>query len=202
MVWDQFKWAIDVFLNPEKRTVKVWKVEEAMKMYYRVAIIPLVILILGELFVGGGFAVYYSSILGRFGGTLGALGLTGSIILVTLLGYLLLVPIGLLISAWFINWTGHQLKTFKKNDFKTTLSALVYGACAWVAFSWIPFVSWFTGLWSVLVTIIALTNLQKTSSYFATFMTWAVGSAVLVIIYGVILLIAGIAFPSLWLPHP
>lgn len=183
---DDLKMAINVMLHPDKAT-KSWSVGGALGTYWKVAVIPMILSMI--------VAAIAASALASFG-TLGAVGNVfagwgiASVIVGTLVIYLIGLPISLLISAVFVQIVGKGLKVFK-GGYAATVSALVYETMPYLVLSWIPIISIIGYIWSIVVGVFAISNIQKTSKLMA-FVAWIGGAVLFGIIVFIIVLVAGL----------
>ena len=189
---DEAKRALDIMLHPDSATKKPMKIGEALGYYYKLALIPLVIsLVLGILLGAAASAVLspYSSVLG----VLGAAGTVGAIVGFVLLFFLILFPVGFFIDAAVLHFFGKFVFRQFKASYTETFAALVYVASPTVLFYWLTFIPVIGlimvvfELWALVVSIFALSNLQKTSKL--AVIGVAIGTAVVI---GIISVIVGV----------
>ncbi|MFI5412637.1 MAG: hypothetical protein ACHQX1_01990 [Candidatus Micrarchaeales archaeon] len=192
---DDLKWAVDVMLHPSKKATQTWTIGNALVAYWKTAIIPMILTLILVVGAGGVFATALTSMLGPIGTLTGGL-LSGLIIGGILVEYLIFVPIGLLIGAGFIHIAGKVLGIFKGGGYAATFSAMVYGVLPWLVLSWIPFISVIGELWSIVVTVFALSNIQKTTKLMA-FVAWIGGIIIAGIIAAIIGAVVGVAVVGL-----
>ncbi len=185
---DDLKWAIDVMMHPGTKATKSWDIQSALTAYYKVAIIPMILAVILAYAIGNVFSSSLKStaLLSSFGGT--GVGLA----VIVIVNYLIAIPIGLLIFAAFIQIVGSVLQVFK-GSYATTFSAVVYGILPYLVLSWIPLISSIGEIWDIVVTVIAIKNLQKTTTLMA-FVTWIGGIIVIAIIGTIVGVIIGASF--------
>lgn len=157
--WDDFKHAIDVSLHPGKGTKKPLDMGGVFAAYYKAAAIPLfVFVLLGALdtfiFIGAPYA-----------GTASVLFAVVALVVVLILG-----PIALFVSALVLHLFGKAIFRAFGGDLEDTLAAIYYSVLPRFALLWllpIPGLGAIAAVlsvpWSVLVLIIALANLHRTS---------------------------------------
>ncbi len=189
---DDLKWAVDVMLHPSKMATRSWTVGNALVAYWKTAIIPMILAAILATVLTGPAASQLTSMLGPLKSLAGGL-LGGVIIGAVIVEYLIFVPLGLLISALFIHAAGKLLGIFKGGGYATTFSGIIYGILPWLVLSWIPFISIIGELWSIVVTVIALSNVQKTTKLMA-FVAWVGGIIIAVIILAIVGVVLGAAF--------
>lgn len=195
---DELKWAFDVMVHPNKANQK-WTVGGAAAMYYKVLIIPLIILVIIEALAGSIIASGLSSLgsmLGSSGAALGALsgGAVAAILIgSTLLDFLILVPIGFLIAAVVYLIFGMIFKA-ASGGYAGAFSAVVYSALPIVALLflyWVPVLNFILAIWGIVLFVFAWANINKVSKGKA-FLVWIVP----VIIVLIIVLIVGVSLLS------
>ncbi len=165
---DQMKQTIDLMLHPASATQKKMSIGQALGFYYQLAIIPLVIsLILGAV-VGAAAAALFS----HFLGSMAAIGTGAALLFVeayVLLVFLILIPVGIFISAAILHLFGKFLFRQFKATYTETFTSLVYGEAPAVLFFWlalipiIDFIYIVIYIWGFVVSIFALSNQQRTS---------------------------------------
>ncbi len=166
---DDLKNAIDIIMHPGKSTSKKMKIVDSYKLYYKVSLIPAVIFVI--------LAALASSVIGS---ALTASGIsagagTAALILFGLVFLWIIEPIGLLVDAAILHLFGKfLLKTFK-GTFDDTFAGFVYGQLPLISLFWVALIFLLVSpvvallifillaLWSIVVAIIALANLNKTS---------------------------------------
>ncbi len=166
---DQAKQTFNIMMHPADATKKENKIGASLTWYYKLAIIPLIISIIGALLVGsalGGLLSLLSPSLGLvFGGAI-----AGIAVVFVILYFVILVPIGFFIDAAILHFFGKFVFRQFKSDYSHTFNGLIYGASPSILFFWlffIPIIGWLAaiivGIWSLIVGIFALSNQQKTS---------------------------------------
>jgi len=165
---DTLRFWMDVVFHPGKATKRALGVKEALKLYYSLAVIPIV---LGAIVVVavGGFNPFSPtmSVLGL--GNAAASGQSASGIAIGI-GYLLLmllvvVPITVLINSGIYHMIVGKLFNIYKKDYAKVFMAMVYGLFPVLLVYWLcPFrlvggaIIALVGIWSFIVDIIAISN--------------------------------------------
>jgi hypothetical protein len=148
MFVDEYKNAINVMMHPGSATARKMNIGQALGLYYRTTILPLIISVLLEIIIGGAAFGSISTALstGAFPGTssLSSLlqlfsGPLGVVVLVifTLVYVLVFLPIGLFIDSAIYYILPKFLFRQIKGTFSDTFTALVYWAMPMLVFSWI-----------------------------------------------------------------
>jgi hypothetical protein len=159
---------LGAMLHPSN-TIKSRSTGEALKYYYMVTLIPLLITLAIIAFFGSAL----TGILSAFQmGSLSTLTTASTLIAIGIAVLFLWVvePVMLLIDAAILQVIGGNLFKSFKGRFSDTLSALVYASCAVTLFIWLIFIPFVgiviisvLGIWSLILQIIGLAKLQKIS---------------------------------------
>ncbi|MCL4389333.1 MAG: hypothetical protein M1528_02315 [Candidatus Marsarchaeota archaeon] len=190
-ILDEFKKGWGIMLHPSQATS--WpSVGGALGFYYKAAVIPFILFVVlwGTLsgFLLGFLGFFLGGLVGTAGlGTL--LGVGGGYVLFLILGilsYFILGPIGLLVESGVMQGIGRGVKKFN-NAYSATLSGNVWGTMPSIMLSWIPFVSLIGGIWAAVVDIIAISKVQNTSGK-AAFGVWILTIIVFALIYLAVIL--------------
>lgn len=166
---DDLKKAIDIIMHPGKSTAKKMKIVDSYKLYYKVSVVPAIIFVILATLATSVIASLFASI-GISAGVA-----TAALVLLGLVFLWILAPIELLIDAAILHLFGKfLLKTFK-GTFEDTFAGLVYGQLAVLSLFWVALIFFLISpvltllilvllaLWGIVVMIIALANLNKTS---------------------------------------
>lgn len=185
MVWDTLKKGLDAFMHPVKGTAKKMKLGDALGMYYRFSVIPLII------FIVLGFLVtaLVASGLSSFGNT-GLAGIaTTALVVGAIVLFWIVLPIGMLIESIILHLVGKVMNDFK-GDFENTFTAVVFSIFGTVAVLWMVFIPVIGGaivaafgLASVYVAVVALGNQHKTSN---TLAPWIIATIIVLLIAGLL----------------
>ena len=192
---DEIKKEISMMLHPSK--ADSMSIGQALSFYYKLAFIPLILsLILMILIYVLGNAIFpgpsllVSSHAFAFGWLVG-LPLVLILLLVVLVGFLVLFPISILLTAGIFHLFGKFLFKIYKSDYKDTVTGVMYASGANILVYWliaIPILGSFIGIifsiWSLIILILALAKLQKTSGLASFGVIF--GSAVVIVIIVVV----------------
>lgn len=162
---EEIKVGLNIMRHPIQATKKEKSIKDSIKFYYKLSIIPLVLYVLFDLL---SLNAQYKHII--------AVLIVNSIFQIFI--FWVLVPVGLFISALIYHEIGKYLWSFK-NIYSNTFGATVYGAVPFVLFMWVTAIflpSRFNIInvtiniiyamlliWSLVVLVIALANLQDTT---------------------------------------
>jgi hypothetical protein len=193
---DSIRNAIDISVHPNSAIKKSWGFGGALGKYYPVAVVPLILKLV--------LIAIFGTIAGQAAGTLlpGAvgslLGLTISYLTFVwvILDYIIFLPIGIIIFAAVTHVIGRFFGSFRSNDFNTTFSAFIYGIMPGLLLSWIPVISTIGWLWTIVITIIALSKLQNTTRLHAL-ANLAIAGVVLFVVLAIVFVAIGIGIFSL-----
>lgn len=190
-VEDQVKRAFAVVTDPDRETKKAMSIRGALILYYGVAMIPMVLGLIISGLLGG--TIY--TILDIFNNPIAPI-LAGHTLPAMLSGtlayYLVVLPLLILLFSYLVYWMGRKMGSYRPNSYRHTLSAIVYGVLPYLLVSWIPIIKYAGLLWGLIVTILAISNLQRTKKANA-FITWLLGLFLLVVIVAVVGAIVGLA---------
>lgn len=187
MIVDDIKFAIGVSLAPGQKATTSLGVVGALKLYYKVMLLPMLLSILLQALLNGLFLLPTSL------GVRGTAGITFVSVAIVFAIYVIINPIILLLYAGVMHVIGRVLNLFQGGGYGVTFSANVYGALPGLLLSWIPLVSFLGALWGIVVLILALSNLQKMSKL-ASFGVWLAATIILVILLVVPAIILGAIF--------
>lgn len=191
MFVDELKVGIGAAMHPSKETRKQMSTKQAIAFYYKFSLIPVAIAII--------IALAASALLGATSSLLGIYSHmpTHFALLSVLLPILILwvlVPVGFLINALFLQLIGRNLFNSFKGRYSNSITALVYGEMPAVGLFWTGFIPIIgtvilviAGIWGFIVQIIALSNQQKTSRLVAFVIMIATSFLVGIIFYGIVL---------------
>lgn len=192
---DQAKQTIGIMLHPEKATAASKGIREAVVWYYKLSVVPLIITIILAAIVGGA-VITLPSVLGSPAAQLSGLGYAAALGAagIVLLYFIVLIPVGLLVGAGLLHFFGKYVFRKFKEDYAHTLTATVYQTAPAVLFFWlfvIPLLGTVAniviGIWSLVVYIFALSNLQKISKWAVVGISVGMG----IIVFIVALIIGG-----------
>ncbi len=190
MTFKELKQGMGLLLAPGNNTKRAQSIGDAYTQYYKVTLVPLVAyVILSFIFVS---AAGSSRIFASIAAPLLSLG-AFAMIAVPVVFVWIMLPISAFIDAAIFHVVGVALGTFR-HKFENTLTALIYSRFPLGIFAFmlaVPFVTplYFVlfGAWAVIISIIALANLQKIS--------WVSALGIIVISVVVVMtLVALIAF--------
>jgi len=199
MFKNAYNYAINVMLHPGEATKNQMSVGDALKFYYILAIIPLILGVIISLVFG---AHVSSSLMAGIplGGLLG-----GALVLSIVLIYIVVLPIGIIISSGFYHLIIKSLFHMYKQNYNAVLAAYTYAMVPLVLIYWLVSVPilgtalvLLFGLWSFIILIIAIAN-QLIMSRLKSLGTILLSNIVLsiiifVIIFTFALLFAGLGF--------
>jgi len=205
-IMDDVKRAFDVMLHPGKATKKGMSIGEALKFYYMVMIIPLILGVIVSL------ALNTSDIIT-------GVASAAYVIAVLVVGF----PIGILVNAGIYHAIIGKLFKMYKGGYPKAVTAFTFGAMPSVLIYWLTgplgagaaflrvfgtvgaitgisyaidmVLSAIFGVWAVVVLIIALSN-QMIMSRLKAFGTWLLMAFIVGVIVGVIVMIFAIAAVS------
>ena len=164
-------------VHPGRNTAKQLSIGAALKLYYKAAIVPLILsVIVGIVVYSSAFscALTCTQLTGTpfFGGTISSLasavGAPAAPIITALLYIIALIPIGIVINTAIYQLVGRYfLNTFKKG-YERSFTAVMYGSIPAMAFYWLLLVPYASipaivviAVWQVIVFTIAMANQQK-----------------------------------------
>jgi hypothetical protein len=153
---DQTKEQIGVMLHPSEK-INGRSISASMAYYYKVAIIPLILTVILSL-------VFHSNYLSSISPKLAGLGLVLIIIL-----FVLLVPLGILINAGILHIIGKLFNVFK-GSYADSVAAVTYASCTFTVAYWltsIPILGILIviifAIWEFIILVIGLAKLHQTS---------------------------------------
>ncbi len=165
---DLLKSWIDVLLHPDKATRKALSVKEALKAYYSLAIIPIV---LGAIMMYAFGGIYISSqaltpVMPGFAGLVkgsvlaiaAGIGLLMAVVLVAL-------PLGILVNSALYHVVISKLFKIYNKDYSRAFTAFFYGSLPVMLMYWLypagaigSVILAFIGLWGYWVELVAMSN--------------------------------------------
>jgi hypothetical protein len=199
---DETKKAIDIILLKDKNP-KAMSVAQCLGFYYKASLIPLILAVIVAALISTAFVGTIGALLttvasnSHLGSLIGLFGTAVTLVIVVLVVvyFWILMPLGLLIDALIYHIFGKLLKQFKQG-YNATFNAMVYASMVYILLFFllgIPIVGAIVGLiifiWSLVSIIVWMGRFQKISwvmSLVVLIVTWVV----VVIIF---LLLAGIA---------
>lgn len=160
---DDFKKGIDVSLHPDTGTKAKMTSSDALMMYYKFSVIPVIISVLIVLILG-------SLIFHALQYTLFSWVTTIILVIFVAVYFWIMIPIGMLVIAVIYHVIGKILGFFK-GSYSNTLTAVVYSNLLPAGVIWIliiPILGWLLmaliGLWSIYVLCMAFANQHKTTA--------------------------------------
>ncbi|MCL4365589.1 YIP1 family protein [Candidatus Marsarchaeota archaeon] len=195
MIVDDLKNGIDVVLHPDKRTKAKMSVVEALGMYYKFSVIPLILAIILAWIVS---SVAGSSLSGLLGG-LASGGISVLAVILVVVSLWVTTPITMLIIAAVLHAVGKVLKMFK-GTYENTFTGVVFAEFPTVSVYWLSFIpvigaviSLLASIWGIWVFLNAEANQHSTTKVNA----FIVGLVTVIIIAIVVFVIAGVALFSI-----
>jgi len=181
IIVDELKEGFNIMVHPDSATQKKRKIGEALLFYYKISIVPLILYII--------FALVVPPTSTNL--------LTGSVsssmlVLRGLFFIWITMPILLFVYSFLYHLFGKLFKIFH-NHYSNTFTATVYGIVPYILFYWLSPLSLglllliIFGIWSLVITAVALAYQQKTSASKAVGIMIATG----IIIY-IILVLTGV----------
>ncbi|MGC8572315.1 MAG: hypothetical protein ACP5LH_03500 [Candidatus Micrarchaeia archaeon] len=192
---DDLKDAFDVIIHPTTYSYKTMGVGESIIKFYKVMLIPMILLmILSAIFISS-----VSSAGGLLGAAAGAVA-TGAFLFGILIDYIVIIPIGLIISAAVLQLIAGSLLKWYNKGFNATLSGLVYGIFPALLLNWlspIPILGTVIAIivffWVIVVESLSLGKLHNISALKA-FGGLLITTIIIFVIIIIIALIVGMAF--------
>lgn len=194
---EDYEDAVQVSMHPLVATRKSMSFEKSFATYYKTSALPLAIMVIAEILFGS----VTSSIINRallsypLLSTLSAWIATGFVVLLvvgTILFMWVIVPIGLLIDALLLHFFGKYIFKNYKNNFESTLSAVVYATMPFLMLSWLMLIPLLgllllliAAVWDFIVLVYAIANLHKITR--RTAVLTIVGSWILALIIKAVL---------------
>lgn len=188
---DEIKNQIQVMLHPSEN-IKSMNVGEAIFYYYKIMIIPLILYVIMSLV----FKSYITSLLSALPSSMAAFGPTLFLVF-SVLEFLIGYPIGILITAGLVQFIGKNLLKILKGEYSDTVSALTYSSSVIVLVVWLGYVpilgtlvAFIFDIWSLIVCIIGLAKLNKTSGLaaFGALVATAIIVGIVIVVFIAILL--------------
>lgn len=163
---DDLKNAFDVILHPTTYSYKNMSLGEGIIKFYKVMLIPMILLmIISALFISS-----IASSGGLFGSIFGAATI-GIVIISILIDYIIVIPIGLIISAAVIQLIAGSLLKWYKGGFGATFGGLIYGIFPSLLLTWLTpipilgaIISIIIFFWVIVVETFALSKLHNISA--------------------------------------
>ena len=201
---DSYRKAFGIMLHPGKNARGALSLGDALKFYYTIAIIPLILGVALSLLTNASF-------LGVFGGLSGSSALTNgaaapgnglSFALYMIAFFLVLVPIGLLFDTAMYHVIIKSLLKIYNKPYATAFTAFTYAIIPGIMVYWLLplgilgfLVILLFGIWSFVVEIISLSNLLSISRLMA------LGSLILdeIIVMLIVYIIIAVIFGALLL---
>ncbi len=186
-ILDNFKEALGRCTNPNKNTGKM-EVMDALKYYYRVMILPMIVSVVLALI----FGIFVGSALGGVGSIFG--GVVTAVIAVVY--FIVLIPIGLLFSAAVLQLFAKMVFGIYKGNYSRTFTAVMFGALPVILFYWLGFIPVLGmlllvfGLWSIYTTVVSLSK-QHNISLGKAFLGWIITAVILAVIE-IVLVVVGL----------
>ena len=197
---DSYRKAFGIMLHPGKNARGALSLGDALKFYYTIAIIPLILGVALSLLTNASF-------LGVFGGLSGSSALTNgaaapgnglSFALYMIAFFLVLVPIGLLFDTAMYHVIIKSLLKIYNKPYATAFTAFTYAMIPGIMVYWLLplgilgfLVILLFGIWSFVVEIISLSNLLSISRLMALGSLILDEIIVMVIVYIIIAVIFG-----------
>ncbi len=186
------KFGLQVMLKPGENTKKPMEIGQAFNLYYRITIIPLIVLIVFAVVMASAFAGSpLFALLGQSFAGLGASALLASSILIPILVVWVLIPLSIFITGGLYHIVGKWSGQFK-NDFNKTFTATMFSKLPTTIFLFtlvVPataFLFWIFALWELIVLLVALSNQQKVK--------WNVALGIVLITALVVTAVIGLVF--------
>ncbi|MCL5430320.1 MAG: hypothetical protein M1504_02475 [Candidatus Marsarchaeota archaeon] len=192
MIVDDFVNGFKGIFNPNKTTQKKMDIGQALGMYYKFSVIPVILFIVIGAIVALAAGALLSSIpgLSSFGAAGGALAIVG-VIVGAILEFWIFIPIGIFISAALYHVVGAALGWFKQG-YSATLTSTVYYMMTVVAVAWllpVPILGALLvgifSIWGIYVFITALANQHKTTKGKA-FVVWLIWVIIGIVIFAIL----------------
>jgi hypothetical protein len=199
---DYLRFWIDVLAHPGKATKRALGVKAALKLYYLLSIIPLV-LGLVVVYAVGGFNPFSTSSPGMFGFVYpaqSAYRLAAGVGYILLL-FLVIIPLDILINSGIYHLLMGKLFKFYNKDYAKVFTAALYGVLPALLVYWLYpagllglVIIGIFGLWGFIVEIIAFSNQLGMSRFkaFCTFLLYVAIVAVIAFVFGVLTSLAAL----------
>ena len=158
IIVDELKEGINIMLHPKSATQKERKIGEALALYYKMSIIPLILYIILSLVI----LIYVAGLSPTAMFFFGMSAMSGILI------FLVIMPISIFVTAFIYQIFGRFFKVFK-NPYSNTFTATVYGALPTILFYWLrplplgSSVLIIFEVWTFIIMVFALAKQQKTS---------------------------------------
>lgn len=197
-------------MHPGKSTKRAFEVDEALKLYYRLAIIPLVLGLIVT-YASGGFvsssmlSMMFKAVYPALLSASGTYALAISMVYM-LLFFLAITPLSMLINSWLYHMiVGKLFKIYNKKYAKVFTGAF-YGALPTTLVYWLfPLgaiggaIIGIAGLWGFIVEIIAYSN-QLGMSRIKSLLTFVLYWIVAAVVIGVLFVLGAFVFIRLLKP--
>ena len=195
MFKNTYSTAINAMLHPGKMTRKTMSVGDALKFYYVLMIIPMVLGVIMSAAIGS-----HVSSNPLFGGLAGAM-----LIILMLLIYLVIIPINIIIASGFYHLIIKRLFKMYTRNYDAAFTAFTYGIIPIALVYWllpVPVLGFaliaIFSLWTLILEIIAISN-QLSMSRLKAFGTLLLEGVVMSIIIYAVIAVGMAAFFSLGL---
>jgi hypothetical protein len=192
---DYLRFWMNVLVHPGKATKRTLGMKAALKLYYSLSIIPIVLGLM-VVYAVGGFNPFSTSSPGMFGLYPSLLGAPATYRLEVGMGYMLLfflvlMPLDILINSGVYHLLMGKLFKFYKKEYAAVFTAALYGALPVLLAYWL-YPAGFLGLaiigifalWGLIVEIIAFSN-QLGMSRFKAFCTFLLYAVIVVVVASV-----------------
>ncbi len=202
---DYLRFWIDVLMHPGKATKHVMSISEALKLYYRLSIVPMV-LGLVVVCVVGGFNPFGASSRGTFRAMYPSLLFGVRSVNSTLAGiaylmllFLALIPIDILINSAAYHLIIGKLFRIYNKKYNSVVTAVLYGTLPSLLVYWLYPAGFFGvivvavfGLWGLIVEIISLSSQLGMSRLktLGTFVLYIVIVAAIAFVFGFVFAVA------------
>lgn len=164
-------------VNPSSNTKKyTWS--DALRFYYRVVPIPLILSLVITVFVyylfGPAALTNFSSMYRLFGGSTGGFNLSELLFSVGFIALTILVltPIGIVVDAAVLHFISGRIFKILPKDYNKTSAAVMFGELPQVIFYWLgslPYIGIFIlvviDIWGIVVEIISLSKQHSISGW-------------------------------------
>ena len=195
---EDLRLAYNTLLKPGKSTKKSMTSSAALKLYYKLTLLPFILfVVVGYLTSSAG--TDWSSNFMMFSAVLSSIMPAYSALIVNaIMFFWILIPAGLLIDAFLYQVIGKFFLNVWKGNYSKTLTACVFGSLPLMLFYWIVPVQVIGkiallvfGAWNFVVLIIAMSNQQNTTRMNALVSIAATGLFVILVLF------ASLAFSAL-----
>lgn len=160
---DEMRKQLDVMLHPGSMIKKGMSFGGALRYYYKVVAIPMVVYIVLALILGSTGMLHNTGLLGPASGSLYIVG-TGILL------FVVLEPIGLFVDTAIFQFFGKYVFRKYKQGSNITFTAVTYAALASMLLYWLSLIpgaglviAIVLSIWSLVVLVIGLSKLQKIS---------------------------------------